>query len=98
MGDNDVSNEGSSIVLITNVLLLLGLLIMGEAILAPCKKSYDKPRQHIKKQRHYFAGKGLSSQSYGFFQLSYLDVRIGPQRKLSAKELMLSNCGTGEDS
>ena len=33
---------------------------------APRKKSYDKPRQHIKKQRHYFANKGLSSQSYGF--------------------------------
>ena len=30
------------------------------------KKSYDKPRQHIKKQRHYFAHKGLYSQSYGF--------------------------------
>ena len=30
------------------------------------KKSYDKPRQHIKKQRHYFANKGLSRQSYGF--------------------------------
>ena len=35
-------------------------------MLAPGKKSYDKPRQHIKKQRHYFANKGLSSQSYGF--------------------------------
>ena len=33
---------------------------------APWKKSYDKPRQHIKKQRHYFANKGLSRQSYGF--------------------------------
>ena len=30
------------------------------------KKSYDQPRQHIKKQRHYFADKGLCSQSYGF--------------------------------
>ena len=30
------------------------------------KKSYDQPRQHIKKQRHYFANKGPSSQSYGF--------------------------------
>ena len=30
------------------------------------KKSYDQPRQHIKKQRHSFANKGLSSQSYGF--------------------------------
>ena len=30
------------------------------------KESYDQPRQHIKKQRHYFANKGPSSQSYGF--------------------------------
>ena len=30
------------------------------------KKSHDQPRQHIKKLRHYFADKGLSSQSYGF--------------------------------
>ena len=35
-------------------------------MLAPWKKSYDQPRQHIKKQRHYFASKGPSSQSYGF--------------------------------
>ena len=34
--------------------------------LAPWKKSYDLPRQHIKKQRHYFADKGLSRQGYGF--------------------------------
>ena len=33
---------------------------------APWKKSYAQPRQHIKKQRHYFAHKGPSSQSYGF--------------------------------
>jgi len=30
------------------------------------EKSYDQPRQHIKKQRHDFANKGPSSQSYGF--------------------------------
>ena len=30
------------------------------------RKSYDKPRQYVKKQRHHFADKGLSSQSYGF--------------------------------
>ena len=35
--------------------------------LAPWKKSYDQTRQHIKKQGHYFADKGLSSQSC-FFQ------------------------------
>ena len=34
--------------------------------LDPLKKNYDQPRQHIKKQRHYSANKGLSSQSYGF--------------------------------
>ena len=34
--------------------------------LAPWKKSYDKPRQCIKKQGHHFADKGPSSQSYGF--------------------------------
>ena len=33
---------------------------------APWKKSYDKARQHIKKQRHYFANKGPSGQGYGF--------------------------------
>ena len=32
---------------------------------APWKKSYDQPRQHIKKQRYYFANKGPSSQGYG---------------------------------
>ena len=33
---------------------------------APSKKSYDQPRQHIKKQRHYFTSKGPSSQSFCF--------------------------------
>ena len=35
-------------------------------MLSPWKKSYDQPRQHIKKQRHYFANKGWYRQSYGF--------------------------------
>ena len=39
---------------------------METVTLAPWKKSCDQPRQHIKKQRHYFASKGLSSQSYDF--------------------------------
>ena len=34
--------------------------------LTPWKESYDQPRQHIKKQRHYFANEGPSSQGYGF--------------------------------
>ena len=39
--------------------------------LAPWKESYDKTRQHIKKQRHHFALKGPSSQSYGFCSSQY---------------------------
>ena len=42
------------------------------------KKSYDKPRQHIQKQRHYFADKGPSSQSYSFSSSQCMEVRVGP--------------------
>ena len=35
-------------------------------MITPWKKNYNQPRQHIKKQRHYFANKGQSSQGYGF--------------------------------
>ena len=40
-------------------------------MLAPWKKSYDQPRQHIKNQRHYFANKCPSSQSYSFSVVMY---------------------------
>ena len=66
----------------------------NEKMLSPWEKSYDKPRQHIKKQRHHFADKGPSSQSYGFcsshewmWELDY-----------NAKELILLNCGVRGDS
>ena len=36
------------------------------SLLTPWKESYDQPRQHIKRQRHYIVNKGLSSQGYGF--------------------------------
>ena len=47
--------------------------------LAPSKKSYDQPRQLIKKKRHYFANKGPSSQGYGFSSghVWMMDVRVG---------------------
>ena len=45
--------------------------------LTPWKKSYDQPRQHIEKQRHYFANKGPSSQGYGFSSSACMDVRAG---------------------
>ena len=56
-------------------------------MLASWKKSYDKYRQHIKKQRYYFANKSPSSQSYGFPVVMY-----GCESwtiKLSVSELML---------
>ena len=40
-------------------------------MLTPWKESYDQPRQHIKKQRHYFANKSPSSQGYGFPVVMY---------------------------
>ena len=40
-------------------------------MLTPWKESYDQPRQHVKKQRHYFANKDLSSQGYGFQVVMY---------------------------
>ena len=66
-------------------------------MLAPWKKNYDQPTQHIIKQRHYFANKGPFSQSFGF-----PEVMCGCEswtiEKLSTEELMLLNCGVGEDS
>ena len=43
----------------------------NEKMLIPWKKSYDQPRQHIKKQRHYFANKGPSSQTMVFPTVMY---------------------------
>ena len=40
-------------------------------MLIPWKESYDQPRQHVEKQRHYFANKGPSSQGYGFPVVMY---------------------------
>ena len=64
---------------------------------SPWKKSYDKSGQCIKKQRHHFTAK-ICIVSIWFFQYSCTDVRVGPQRRLSAEELMSSNCSAGEDS
>ena len=62
--------DGETMETVTDVFLGSKITADGdcshEKTLAPWKKSYDQPRQHIKKQRHYFADKGLYSQSYGF--------------------------------
>ena len=51
-------------------------------------------RQYNKKQRHYFANKGLSSQGYGFSS----GCESWTVKKPSVEESMLLNCGVGEDS
>ena len=55
------------------------------------KKSYDQPRQHIKKKRHYFADKGSSSQSYDFSVVTYgcesWTIKKAECRRIDAFEL-----------
>ena len=58
---------------------------------------YDQPRQHIKKQRHNFVNKGLSSQSY-VFSSSRVWMWELDYKELSTEELMFLNHGVGEDS
>ena len=69
-----------------------------KGMLTPWKESYDQPKQHIKKQRHYFTNKGPSSQGYGFSSSHVWMRELDSEVKLSANELMLLNCGVGEDS
>ena len=62
-------------------------------MLAPWKKSYDKPRQYIKKQRPYFANKGLSSQatvlrfSVVMYGCTSWTIKKAEHRKIDAFEL-----------
>ena len=69
----------------------------NKKMLTPEKKSYEQPRQHIKKQRHYFAKKGPSSQSYGFFSSNVwmwdLDIKKYEYQRIDNFELWF-----GEDS
>ena len=60
-------------------------------MLVPWKKSYDQSRQHIKMQRHYFANKGPSSQSYSFPVVMYgcesWTIKKAECRRIDAVEL-----------
>ena len=60
-------------------------------MLAPWKKSYDQLRQHIKKQRHYFANKCPSSQSCGFFSghvwIESWTIKKAERRRIDVFEL-----------
>ena len=59
--------------------------------LVPWNKSYDQPRQHIKKQRNYFANKGPPSQSYVFSRVMYgcesWTIKEAEHRRIDAFEL-----------
>ena len=66
-------------------------------MLAPLKKSYDQPREHIKKQRHYFVNNGPSSEGYGFSS-GYVQMLELDYKENCVEELMLLNYGVGEDA
>ena len=63
----------------------------------PWKKSYDQPRQHIKKQRHSLLTKVHLVKAMVFPVVMYR-CESWTIKKADAKELMLLNCGVGEDS
>ena len=66
-------------------------------MLAPWKKGYDKPRQHIKNERHHFANKGPNIQSW-FFPVVMYGCESWTVKKAEHWKLMLLNCDIGEDS
>ena len=63
--------EGGKVEVVTDLILRVSkITVDGDSrhetkTLASWKESYDKPRQHIKKQKHHFASKGLYNQCYG---------------------------------
>ena len=60
-------------------------------------RSYIQPRQHIKKQRHCFASKGPSRQSYGFSS-SHVWIENWSIKKAEHQKIDAFDCGVGEDS
>ena len=62
-------------------------------MLVPWKKSYDQPRQHIKKQNHYFTNKGLSVKAMVFPVVMYgcdsLTIKKAENRRIDAFEVVL---------
>ena len=66
-----MANTGETMEIVTDYFLGLQITEGGDCgseikMLAPWKKSYNQPKEHIKKQRHYFADKGPYGQNYGF--------------------------------
>ena len=66
-------------------------------MVAPWKKSYDKPRQHIKKQRYYFADKGRLVKAMVFPVVMY-GCENWNIKKAEHRRIDTLNCGAAEDS
>ena len=92
-----MANNGETMETVTDF-ILLGSKITGEGDqsheikrLASWKKNYDQPRQHIEKQRHYFANKSPSSQCYGFPVVMYgcenWTIKKAERRRIDAFEV-----------
>ena len=65
-------------------------------MLTPWKKSYDQPRQHIKKQRHYFAKVCLvKAMVFPVVMYVYENWTV---KKAEHQRIDVLNCGVGEDS
>ena len=79
--------------------LQLKWVIYLHVVAAPWKKSNDKPRQRIKKQRYHLAYEGPFSRNYGYCSSQIHIMRARQLKKrLSTKELVPSNSGAGKDS
>ena len=66
-------------------------------MLAPWKKSCDKPRQHIEKQRHHFANKGLMKKAM-IFLVVMNRCESWTRRNTELRKMILLNCVVGEAS
>ena len=64
---------------------------------APCNKSCDKPRRHIKNQKHYFADKTPSTQSYDFSS-SHVWMWELDHKEAECQRIDAFDRGVGEDS
>ena len=96
--------DGETVEIVTDFILLASKITADgnysheiKKTLAPWNKRYDKPRQHIKKQRHYFTNKGPYSQSYGF-SISMYGCKSQTIKNAEHEELKFFNCGVEEDS
>ena len=64
--EREKAETGTDFIFLDSKITLVKDCVMKLKMLSPWKESYDKPRQHIKKQRHHFAHKGPYCQSYVF--------------------------------